>query len=403
MTWDLWGLDRTAAVVPGSTIFRGIDLSDFPDDLVSRAHRAIDGTADPNLHDDLLNHVGGNHGFSGWWTDDPDNAKHYAAGGDRDDNPLRAVLATDWNGEGQDHDYTDDEVGEDDVPLRDEPPRPHTVLVNRPGSGWVNISHHPHTAARTAMPTYYHVAPANSRDSILQHGLDYAGASSPWGDSDGNYFWEHPDDARDYAQRMTSLARDDDENHPGYVVLPLDYNGPVRNDPEGNQPEDRGGSFYTTDPIPPEAFHTASRTAMPAPTPHGMTTKPFGRGDEISQHITTKDPTGWPAGPGVAAFLPGHPGPVGYIDWHVDGDINEGPHGFAQPNEVHMIEVHPDYQRHGVATALYDHARALNPDLRHSKDKTPEGESWVSYEKNRPRKANTMTAAVTVYTQDEVG
>lgn len=152
MSTDLWGYGwRTSAVVPGSTIFRGIDLSDLPDELKDRAHRAIDGGADARLHDDLLNHVGGEHGFSGWWTDDPENAKHYAAGGHHDDNALRAVLATDWNGEGQDHDYTDEEVGDDDVPLRDEPPRPHTVWVSRPGSGWVNVSH-ARTAARLAMP-----------------------------------------------------------------------------------------------------------------------------------------------------------------------------------------------------------------------------------------------------------
>lgn len=141
MSWGLWGYDRTAAVVPGSTIFRGIDLSDLPGELSSRVHHAINqGSPDRNLHDNLLDHVGDNHGFSGWWTDDPDNAKHYAAGGHQDDNPLRAVLATDWNGEGQDYDYIDDEVGDDDVPLRDEPPRPHTVWVSRPGSPWVNIS-----------------------------------------------------------------------------------------------------------------------------------------------------------------------------------------------------------------------------------------------------------------------
>ena len=261
MTWGLWGHDRTAAVVPGSTIFRGIDLSDFPDDLVSRAHRAIDGTADLHLHDDLLNHIGDNHGFSGWWTDDPDNARHYAAGGHHDDNPLRAILATDWNGEGQDYDYTDDEVGEDDVPLRDEPPRPHTVLVNRPGSGWINISHHTHTASRTAMPIYYHVAPVQSRDSILQHGLNHTRGESPYGHpTDANYFWENPDDAADYAHKMTEDARDDDEHHPGYTVLPFTHDGPVKIDPE-SQYDDRGRSFYTTDPIPPTAFHTASRTA----------------------------------------------------------------------------------------------------------------------------------------------
>ena len=129
--------------------------------------------------------------------------------------------------------------------------------VQRPG----------HTASRTAMPTYYHVAPHHSRDSILQHGLDYTKGEHQWGSTPGNYFWESEDDAQEYADDMTQMALDDggydEDDEPGYAVLPFRHDGPVMDDPEGNHELARGKSFYTTDPIPGSAFRTAAaRTAM---------------------------------------------------------------------------------------------------------------------------------------------
>ena len=136
---------RTAMSAQPGVIHRGIDLSDLPEDLSSRVHQAIDtGSADPHLHDDLLDHVGdGYDDFNGWWTSDPKNAERYAISDvpGWGENQLRATMTTDWDGSGEDLDYLPEEVGEDDVPLRHSPPRPHTVRVNRPGSSWVNISH----------------------------------------------------------------------------------------------------------------------------------------------------------------------------------------------------------------------------------------------------------------------
>lgn len=128
------------------------------------------------------------------------------------------------------------------------------------GNRWVEYEQNRHrTAHRTAMPTYYHVAPWQNRDSILQHGLDHTRGENQWGMTPGNYFWENEDDAHEYADGMTQMARDeggyDEDDEPGYVVLPFYHDGPVMDDPEGNHEQARGRSFYTTDPIPASAFH----------------------------------------------------------------------------------------------------------------------------------------------------
>ena len=65
-------------------------------------------------------------------------------------------------------------------------------------------------------------------------------------------------------------------------------------------------------------------------------------------------------------------------------------------SEVRVLEPH---QHQSIATALFDHARQIEPELRHSAHLSPKGRAWRDYEESRPRKARTMTAAVTVYTK----
>jgi len=348
MSLDLWGYDRTAAVVPGSTIFRGINLSDLPGDLGSRVHHAIDhGTADPHLHDDLLNHVGDNHGgFSGWWTDDPDNAKHYAAGGEQDDNPLRAVLATDWNGEGQDYDYTDDEVGEDDVPLRDDPPRPHTVLVNRPGSGWVNISHHPHTASRTAaVPDMYH------------WDLDWSQAEQRSIPTAGLRWRQYPDYGK-------PTGRFNFKKMPPVKVLihegePWIMDGHHRVDWAQQRGYEEVPALVMEHPS-----RTAARLAMPAPLPEGITFR----------HRKDFQVDPYTQAPAVEAFLDDQR--IGFLAWGTQPDH----HGAVYPFKVRVEEPH---RRHGIATALWDAAQQFEPHLQHSPELSPDGKKWVNYEQSR--------------------
>lgn len=70
----------------------------------------------------------------------------------------------------------------------------------------------------------------------------------------------------------------------------------------------------------------------------------------------------------LEAYVPEHSRPIGYMEW------------MKHTGEVGMISVRHDYQRRGVANALWDHAHAHGPDPKpvHSRDKTGEGEGWAS-------------------------
>ena len=69
---------------------------------------------------------------------------------------------------------------------------------------------------------------------------------------------------------------------------------------------------------------------------------------------------------------------VGYLKWNDEAD------GYHGDGEIKMIEVHPDYQRHGIATNMMKYARDLydsgevgqNPE--HSNDRTDDGDAWIS-------------------------
>jgi glutaredoxin-like protein NrdH len=62
--------------------------------------------------------------------------------------------------------------------------------------------------------------------------------------------------------------------------------------------------------------------------------------------------------------------------------------------------VHPDYRRHGIATALFDHVlHNYEPDLHHSGHLSADGRVWAEHEQSRNKEAKYMTAAVTVYTK----
>ena len=111
----------------------------------------------------------------------------------------------------------------------------------------------------------------------------------------------------------------------------------------------------------PITRHSALRTAMPAPLPEGI----------AFHHHPTENGGGM-----VEVVMPGAPawkgqqGLVGYLGYEPDGEIGG-------------VEVHPDYQRHGIATAMNDLARQHMPELYHSSDLTDDGEAWMDYEQNR--------------------
>lgn len=54
--------------------------------------------------------------------------------------------------------------------------------------------------------------------------------------------------------------------------------------------------------------------------------------------------------------------------------------GFLQiepTGEIAEVYVKPDHRRKGIATALYAHVRDLHPGIRHSPERTIDGQMWA--------------------------
>ena len=124
------------------------------------------------------------------------------------------------------------------------------------------------------------------------------------------------------------------------------------------------------------------RCAMPAPLPQNITFK-YHPDDSTIEGTMAE---GVFYAPAVSAHIGNDPDHIGYISWFGDD--------YLDPDEVSMIEVDPHYRRSGVATALFDHAKKMNPKVHHSTDQTDLGHSWSDYEQSRKTKAaNTIRCA----------
>jgi GNAT superfamily N-acetyltransferase len=60
----------------------------------------------------------------------------------------------------------------------------------------------------------------------------------------------------------------------------------------------------------------------------------------------------------------GQDGPVGVLKWD------------ATTGETRDVQVEPEHQRKGLATAMWNHAKEVAP-IRHSGTRTPEGDAWA--------------------------
>lgn len=69
---------------------------------------------------------------------------------------------------------------------------------------------------------------------------------------------------------------------------------------------------------------------------------------------------------------------VGWLSWR-NGVADYGsdrPVDSDEIGRVGAVEVHPEYRRRGVATALWEHARKIEPRLHHSEALSDDGEAW---------------------------
>lgn len=78
----------------------------------------------------------------------------------------------------------------------------------------------------------------------------------------------------------------------------------------------------------------------------------------------------------VEAFKPGVSEPVGHMTWHTHPVEDEG-FTYYDTGEIDRLRVHPDHQRQGIATALWNEGQKYEPAPRHSPYRTPEGDGFA--------------------------
>ena len=257
------------------------------------------------------------------------------------------------------------------------------------------------TSSRLAMPIYYHVTPRRNVDSIRQHGLDYTKGEAMWhhdGATPGNYFWDHPGHADQYANELDERDQQEygsmnwDEENDGHVVLPFNHDALALPDPENEwNDEMEGRSFYSPDPIPAAAFHhTASHTAarLAMPTWYHLTDDPDFKlnPDQVPTNLNGQEL-------GAGVYLTQRPEEWAGYDY---------PEGRWSADRPYIADIDAPSDLHLLPGAWHD-LDSVRPD-----DPFPGSEETfvpadqfhhLTVQNVRPRKAKYMTAAVTVYTK----
>ena len=93
-------------------------------------------------------------------------------------------------------------------------------------------------------------------------------------------------------------------------------------------------------------------------------------------YVIDKDPFQYRV---VTATPVGNKKPVGRISWYsdkVDDNLS---------NKVAEVFVEPRHRRRGLASAMYEHAQKVNPNIQHSHARTPDGRAWTAALEKRER------------------
>jgi hypothetical protein len=69
---------------------------------------------------------------------------------------------------------------------------------------------------------------------------------------------------------------------------------------------------------------------------------------------------------------------IGYLDFDEHASYNKL-HQELPPNTIQEIMTHPDYRMQGVGKAMWDHAKSLGYELKHSPDLTPDGRAFSEH------------------------
>lgn len=111
----------------------------------------------------------------------------------------------------------------------------------------------------------------------------------------------------------------------------------------------------------------------------------FKRDDRLSRKVARRQ--GWQLAtyPGVAVFH-GDDGLVGYLEYFDDDDALK--HG-VRPGSITTVEVDPDHQRKGLATAMFDLARDDEDRLHHSEEISEAAQAWIAAMEQRRGAAGT--------------
>jgi len=72
-------------------------------------------------------------------------------------------------------------------------------------------------------------------------------------------------------------------------------------------------------------------------------------------------------------------GPIGHLEWSAD------------TGEIKDVNVTPEHQRKGLATAMFNKAKTITP-VKHSAVRTPEGDAWAKSVGGKGLERKTCTA-----------